>query len=186
VGLFETHCTQPSYEFDVTCIAIPQLLSRKETKFLQFFLTGSRCSSVSIETSLRAGRPGFDSRKGRGFLSPRHPVQTGPSQSVSGVLSPGVNRTEREADQTLPSSTMMLYLHSSNILHGVVLSSAQGKIYLLPLPFCDRFLFLMPKKCPILLVGRREGCILNKIVKLFAFLRECCTCNFGGSDNDVV
>jgi hypothetical protein len=42
------------------------------------FNPGSRGSSVSIVTTLRAERPEFDSRYGQGSLSLRHRIQTSP------------------------------------------------------------------------------------------------------------
>jgi hypothetical protein len=59
---------------------------------------GSRGSSVSIVTRLRAGRPGFDSRQEQEYLSLRHRVQTDSkaypaSYPVgSGAISPGIKR----------------------------------------------------------------------------------------------
>jgi hypothetical protein len=52
-----------------------------------------------------------------------------------GDLSLGVKRTGREADHSHPSSVKFkecveLYLHSPIRLHGMVLSEAQGQLYL--------------------------------------------------------
>jgi len=93
-----------------------------------------RCSSVSILTRLRAGRPGFTSRQWQCwdfFSSPSRPDRLwGPPSFLStgykGAFSLGVKRPVREADHSPPSSTdvkvwVELYLHSPIRLHGVVL-----------------------------------------------------------------
>jgi len=79
----------------------------------------SRDSSVSIVTKLRAGRPDFDSRYGQGIflfatvsrltLSPIQPS----IQWVPGALSTDLHLVPRLIEP---------YLHSSKLLHGVVLS----------------------------------------------------------------
>jgi len=67
-------------------------------------------SSVSIVTEQQAGRAGFDSRQGQGFLSLQHRcVKTGRGathpliQCVPGALPPVAKRRWREADHSPPS-----------------------------------------------------------------------------------
>jgi hypothetical protein len=85
----------------------------------------SRDSSVGIATRLRAGRSGFDSRRGvRIFLFTTASITAlGPTQPpircVPGALSLRVRRPGREADHSHPSSAEVkecveLYLHSPN------------------------------------------------------------------------
>jgi hypothetical protein len=79
---------------------------------------------------------------GAGNFSLHHRVRNGsvatqpPIQWVPGALFLGVKRPVREADHSPPSSAEVkecveLYLHSPIRLHGVVLSEAQGQLYLL-------------------------------------------------------
>jgi len=67
--------------------------------------------AVSIETNLRAGRPGFSSRQGQSWnfffstasrpaLRPTQP----PIQRVLGTLTPGVKRSGRDVNYSHPSS----------------------------------------------------------------------------------
>jgi hypothetical protein len=88
---------------------------------------------------LRAGRSGFDSRRGLGIFlfttAALGPTQR-PIQWVPGTLFLGVKRPGREADHSPPSSAevkecMELYLHSPNIppWRGAQLK-AQGQLYL--------------------------------------------------------
>jgi hypothetical protein len=84
---------------------------------------------------------GFDSRRRLGiFLSTTASRKAlGPTQPpikwVPGALSLGIERLGREADHSHPSSAevkewMELYLHFPISLQGVVLSQAQGQLYL--------------------------------------------------------
>jgi hypothetical protein len=63
-------------------------------------------SSVSIETGLQAGRPGFASRHGAmmGFSSPPRPDRLCGTQWVPAAVSPGVKRPASEADCSPPSN----------------------------------------------------------------------------------
>jgi hypothetical protein len=72
--------------------------------------------------------------KYRTALGPTQP----PIQWVPGALFPGCKRPGREAGHSPPSSAEVkecveIYLHSPIRLHGVVLSYAQGQLFLLPL-----------------------------------------------------
>jgi hypothetical protein len=66
--------------------------------------SGSHCSSVSIVTSLRVGRPELYSGQGLGYFLPTiTPTPAlGPTQSLihrklgGGVVSPGLKRSEHE------------------------------------------------------------------------------------------
>jgi len=77
----------------------------------------SRDSSVTTETRLRAGRPGFDSRQGLGIFF-RHRVQTYPGAHSasfpvgSGALTLGVKRRGHEADHSIPSTAEVKYAWS--------------------------------------------------------------------------
>jgi hypothetical protein len=98
-------------------------------------MDGKRCDS-SVGIGLGHGPDDRDPRVrfpgGAGSFSLHHPVQNGsgptqPIQSVPGVLSLEVKRPRREADHSPPSSAgfkewMELYIHSPNILYGVVLN----------------------------------------------------------------
>jgi hypothetical protein len=66
---------------------------------------GSWGRSISIVTTLRTERPGFDSRKWQWFFSLRHRVQNTqfPVQRVAGALTPRTKRQVREADHSPPS-----------------------------------------------------------------------------------
>jgi hypothetical protein len=87
------------------------------------------------------GSSEFESQAGLGiflFETTSRPTLW-PTQSliqwITWALSLGIKRPGREADHSLPSSAEVqecveLYLHSPIRLHGVVLISAQGQIYL--------------------------------------------------------
>jgi hypothetical protein len=70
----------------------------------------SLCSSVSMETRLRAVRQGFNSRQGQGlflFVTASRPalrLTQPPIQWVPGTLTPEVKQLWREADHLPPSS----------------------------------------------------------------------------------
>jgi hypothetical protein len=74
------------------------------------FIYGSRGSSASIVTRLRAGQWGFDSWQGqrsflfatasRPILGPTQP----PMQWISGPVSPGIKRSGRGAEHLSPCS----------------------------------------------------------------------------------
>jgi hypothetical protein len=98
-------------------------------------LIRSRDKSVSIETRLRAGLPGFNSRQGQWWdFSLRHRVQAGcGGQSASYPVGTGCSllgrkRSGREGDQSSPSSRedKNAWSYSSIPLHGMVLSYEQG------------------------------------------------------------
>jgi hypothetical protein len=74
---------------------------------MTYCLFRNRVSSVSIVPRLRAGRPGFDSRKRKRFFfssPPRPDWFWGPIQSVLGALCLWAKWLEREADHSRPSS----------------------------------------------------------------------------------
>jgi hypothetical protein len=95
----------PQYAFMAWCL----VKHRDHFTFTFTFMIwkGNRGSSVSITTRLRAGRPGFNSRKGLGFnlfatssrpiLGPTQP----PLQYVQAVPTPGVKRQWRETCHSL-------------------------------------------------------------------------------------
>jgi hypothetical protein len=78
-------------------------------------------------TTLRAGRPGFDSRQGQEFFSLRHlgPTQS-PIQWVPGDLSPVVKRLGHEADHSSISAEFKSAWSVTSTppvcVHGVVLN----------------------------------------------------------------
>jgi hypothetical protein len=80
--------------------------------------------------TLRAGRPGIDSRQGHDF-SLLHSIQTGSGTHTAsypmntGHLSPGVKRPGREGDHLQLVQRLRVvepYLHSPICLHGIVLN----------------------------------------------------------------
>jgi hypothetical protein len=93
---------------------------------------GSRDSSIGIEAVYGLGRSGFDSRQGQEILlysTASNPAlkHTQPAlQWVRWDISPGVKRSEREADQSPPfnakSRMVELYLHFPIRFHSVVLN----------------------------------------------------------------
>jgi hypothetical protein len=65
----------------------------------------SLCSSVTIVSKLRVGRPGFDSRQGQGFSSLRHRLQTtSDAHLISYTMGTASSSPGREADHSPPSS----------------------------------------------------------------------------------
>jgi len=76
-------------------------------------------------TSLRAGRPGFDSRTPRSKAYPGAHPESNPMVTRR-ALSLGVKRTEREADHSLSSSSEVKnawsYTSTPKYSHYVVLS----------------------------------------------------------------
>jgi len=91
---------------------------------------GSRGSSFSLLTRIRAERPGFDSRRGWGtdfffFVTVSRPTlrpNQPPIQRAQGALSPLVKRLRREANHSPPSSAERVELpfHPPIHLQGVV------------------------------------------------------------------
>jgi hypothetical protein len=65
------------------------------------------------------------------FFLIRRRFQSSPGAYPAGVLSPGIKRLEREANQSLPFSAEVKnawsYTSTLACLHGVVLSQAQGQ-----------------------------------------------------------
>jgi hypothetical protein len=103
----------------------------------------SRDSSVGIALGDgledRGSRDRFPVGAGNFFFTTAPRTALGPTQPpiqwVSGTLSLGVKRMGRETDHSLPSSADVKHAwrHTSTPpirLHGVVLSYAQGQIYL--------------------------------------------------------
>jgi hypothetical protein len=76
-------------------------------------------------------------RASRQAVRPTQP----PIQWVMGPISLGVKQSECEADHLPPPSAI-----SPIRLHGIVLSEAQGQLYLLPLPISKYVLEIMLNK----------------------------------------
>jgi hypothetical protein len=101
--------------------------------------TGSNHSSVGIATDYtlddRMIRVRFPAEAGNFSLRPALGHTQPPNQWVPVSPSLEVKRPGREADHSPPSSAegkecVELYLHSPIRLHGVMLSEAQGQLYL--------------------------------------------------------
>jgi hypothetical protein len=123
----------PQYVFMAWCL----VKHRENFTFLTlllFYTVNSQCSSVCLETRLRAGRQGFNSRQAQwldSFFAAASRPALGPTQPpiqwVQGALSPGVKRSGREVDHSpAPSDEVKnawsCYPHSPIRLQGVVLS----------------------------------------------------------------
>jgi hypothetical protein len=79
--------------------------------FIIYPNTSSQGNSVNIETSLRTGPPGFNSRQGQWWIylfstasKPALGLTQLPIQWVPEALSPGVKRPGREANHSPPSN----------------------------------------------------------------------------------